>query len=183
MKAIKLSEKMLIRENKRSVDRTNDILLIELSIEPIFGSVVNANTQKTQKNLPVQISKSRASVLWNKLKDSSNDTVMEELCLVINHILDLKNKLINAEKAPTYKEAIQETVNGELIYWYKKDSLSDFNAAAKRTSVSSIMIKQPNPYEKSLDELNNKYPLDEFSILIDYLMEVDFDIPFVTVEI
>ena len=184
MKAIQLTTDIIAREHLRSVDRNDDILTIYLSIEPEFGKTVSATTRSKFGVFAYQIEKSRHATAWVKVKDMTNDSLMDEIKVQLNAILPVLKKYRAEAANPTTREAIQETgSDGTTTYVYRDAGQAAFDAAKERTGHTPVHVAQPNSQESALNTLMAKYPVEEIDGLLTHLLDMDVTTPLKTVAI
>ena len=184
MKAIQLTADIVMREQLRSVDRNDNIITIYLSIEPQFGKTVSAATRSQFGNFCYQIEKSRHAAAWAKMKDMTNDSLIDEINAQLNAILPVLKKHRAEAASPTTREAIQETAaDGTTTYVYRDAGQAAFDAAKERTGHASVQVVQPNSQEAALNNLIAKYPVEEIDALLTHLIDIDVTTPLKTVAI
>ena len=184
MKAIQLTADIIAREQQRSVDRNDNILTLTLSIEPKFGKAVSAATRSNFGIFCYQIEKSRHATAWAKVKDITNDNLIDEIKTQLNAILPVV-KTHRAEAAtPTTREAIQEIgSDGTTTYVYRDAGQAAFDAAKKRTGHTPVQVPQPNSQQAALNNLIAKYPVEEIDALLTHLIDMAVSTPLKTVAI
>lgn len=184
MKAIQLTTDVVMREQLRSVDRNDNMLTIHLSIEPKFGKAVSATTRSTFRVFCYQVEKSRHGAAWAKVKDMSNDNLMDEIKAQLNKILPVVKKHRAEAATPTTREAIQETgADGAITYVYRDAGQAAFDAARERTGHAPVHVVQPNSQEAALNVLITKYPVEELDALLTHLIGMAVTTPLTTVAI
>ena len=184
MKAIQLTADILVREQLRSVDRNDNVLTIYLSIEPEFGSTVSSTTRSKFGVFCYQLEKARHGAAWSKVKDMSNDNLMDEIKAQFNKILPVVKKHRSEAATPTTREAIQETgADGAITYVYRDAGQAAFDAARERTGHTPVHVVQPNSQEAALNALTTKYPVEEIDALLTHLIDMGVTPPLKTVAI
>lgn len=183
MKAIKVFDNMIIREARRGVHRDADILEAELSLEPVFGTVIDAAVRARSMKFPIQIVKEKYRWLWDEVKDASNDVFIETITEMLNEVLPVLQSYNHELEHPAYREAIQEEVNGELTFWYKDEDVTAFNEARLRSGHAPVMVPQPSSFEESYKNLVIQYPVVEMSDTFESLINIGATAPFEVVTI
>ena len=184
MKAIQLTTDIIAREQLRSVDRNDNTLTIYLSIEPMFGKTVSATTRSKFGTFCYQLEKARHGAAWAKVKDLSNDNLMDEVKSQLNKILPVVKKHRAEAASPTTREAIQETgADGAITYVYRDEGQAAFDAARERTGHTPVHVVQPNSQEAALNALIAKYPVEEIDSLLTHLIDMPATTPLTTVAI
>ena len=157
MKAIQVTTDIIMREQLRSVDRNDNTLSICFSIEPKFGKTVSAATRSKFGIFCYQIEQSRHAATWTKIKDMTNDNLIDEIKVQLNATLPVLKKYRAEAATPTTREAIQETGSGGITtYVYRDAGLTEFNAAKERTGHTPVQVQQPNSQEAALNTLTAK---------------------------
>ena len=184
MKAIQVTADIIMREQLRSVDRGDNIITLYLSIEPKFGKTVSATTRTKFGVFCYQLEKSRHATAWAKIKDMTNDNLIDEIKAQLNSILPVLKKHRAEAATPTTREAIQETgSDGTTTYVYRDAGQAAFDAARERTGHTPVHVAQPNSQEAALDTLITKYPVEEIDAMLTHLLDLDVTTPLKTVAI
>ncbi len=180
---------MIIREIRRMVHRNDDMLVVDLAIEPCYGATISEDLYRKQRVLTLQVTKDRYPDLWAELKDATNDALIVTVAVMLNQALPVVAAYNEEDSNPTYRKAIQETMgDGSIKYWYEDEYVllaegetNEYESAMKRTGHSPVNIRQPNSHAAELAELEETYPVVEFRSAIDYLLSIDVTTP-LTVE-
>lgn len=171
MKAIKVSDSIITREMRRSIDRNADVMSVYLAVEPMFGVPLSESTYRSQGVFVVQVEKRDYPELWGRMKDAGNDALMEEICGFLNDALQVVEDFEYYEEHPATRTAIQETdpETSELVIWYKDEDEAAFQEAQKRTGIKPTEVIQPNPYAEQKEALERAFPIVEAEELIQHL--------------
>ena len=132
MKAIKVDSTFIIRQVSVRIDRQEDNADFTLQIEPIFGSEYSQETSRQIQKFWLSVTKKSQPVGWALIKDSSADVVMGAIAQNLRKIISLMQERKKWEMSgDTRKYAVQETVGGELKYWWEGED--GYEEAAERT--------------------------------------------------
>ncbi len=172
-----LNNEMVIREQRRSVDRDADMLTVYLSIEAKFGTVVNADTRRKQRQLTFQVEKARHPEVWAAVKDADNGALMDAIADQLSAVLPVVRQHRMEEENPVTREAIQETVDGEVLFRYRDEDEAAFSAARERTGHAPTQVPQPNSQEAALEELKAQYPVEEIDDMVSHLLAIGVEAP------
>lgn len=185
MKAIAiLNDTMVIREQRRQIDRDVNLLTVDLSVEAKFGTVINAEIGAKQGRLTFQVQKSRHPAVWSKIKDADNGVLLDAIADQLSATLPVVTAHRAEQDNPVTREAIQETdADGSVTFWYRDEDEAAFTAAAKRSGHAPTQVPQPNSHEEVLTALKSDYPVEEIQDLIDHLIEIGATAPFRTVQL
>lgn len=178
MKVIDIGKNMILREQKRTIDRDTNMINIYLSLEPLFGATFDAEKKKMMRIIPVQIAKDSHNLLWERVKDASNDELMFFIMEMFNEILQTTLNFNKAEANPKIRLAAQEYVNNEIIHYFKDTDLKGFNDCLQRTAQSAVHVPMENPYEAEYERIAQNYPTVELSSEIEKLLGLDIVLPF-----
>lgn len=172
MKAIKLNEKMVAKELRHYTNRIEDTMVLELSVEPLFGTTMDEELYRNSAVLSLRIEKESYPEMWKDVKELTNNEFMDYLVNMLNVVLPTVKAYEEEEENPRKREGVQETVDGELVIWYKDEDGTAFEEARTRTAQQPVMIEQPNQYEEQYEEIKNRYPVLAFENGIKHLRKM-----------
>ena len=172
MYAIVIPDNMIIREIRRMIHRNDDVMIVDLAIEPRFGTLLTEEMYRQQSLLTLQVNKSRYPELWTRVKDVPNDTLIGVVAEMLNVVLPVQIGYNADQVSPHTRLGIQETnlETGDLVTYYQDDDADAFEAARTRTGHEPQEIPQPNRFETALTVLKEKWPIDEFQNSLDHLI-------------
>lgn len=143
MKAIQVSNEMLIREVSKLIDRESNTFQAVFLLETIYGVVYSLETKGLSRNFTIQFDKEKNPEVWVKVKDLTNEELVDYLLEILSLYISVKEQFDLYNQNPEREEVIQGKGQAPVI----------------------VIVE--NPYQSQMDELTQGYwTLDDISLFL-----------------
>ncbi len=117
MKAIEISDNMILREYRRDVNRNQNQAHFEYSIEPKFGATINQKISDASRKFAFAVQKNSFKDSWYKVKDTTRDELMQiiydDLVKFYGIYLNFRNWEEKTADERGYRAVTHTTIDGE----------------------------------------------------------------------
>jgi hypothetical protein len=97
MKLIQIDEEWIIKEVRRDVDRRQNRMMVELSVERRHGTVTTADDDSKQALHSVMFDKDENCVWWDRYKDMEREEFHVQICSDLNDWIPIAGAMERGE--------------------------------------------------------------------------------------